>query len=435
MYCKYCGTELEKNKTVCSACGRDTADKPRRAKKQHKELTAKQLKIIIASIAASLVVIAFVVMAICGVFTPKEGVFLKDNYSVSASEAEANADKIIATCGDMKLTNGQLQVFYWMEAYDFISNNYEYLSYYGLDTSKALSEQESVEEGMTWEQYFLNEAVYNWQAYASLVQASEKEAFELPEDVKAEIAGMREDMEQTAKDNKMDSVEALLASEMGPGVSYEDFEYQLTVSSTANRFFATKLSALTATMEEMESYFTEYEDMLKNDLKITKESGDVVSVRHILVKPVGGQTIAGETVYSQEQWDKAENVAKVVLDKWLAGEKTAESFGALAEKHSEDPGSVSKGGLYEGVAKGQMVEAFDEWIFAEGRKTGDYGLVKTELGWHVMYYVDSEPQWIYTCRSAVINKKGTEMMASFMEQYPVEVDFESVTMGEHIIKK
>ena len=91
MYCKYCGTELEKNNTVCAACGRDTADKPKRVKKK-KPLTEKQMKIIVASAAGAIVAIAFVIMAICGVFTPKEGVFLKDSYSVSASDAAENAD-------------------------------------------------------------------------------------------------------------------------------------------------------------------------------------------------------------------------------------------------------------------------------------------------------------------------------------------------------
>lgn len=433
MYCKYCGTELEKNKTICSACGRDTADKPKRVKKQHKELTAKQLKIIIASLAASLVVIAFVVMAICGVFTPKEGVFLKDNYSVSAAEATENADKVIATCGNMQLTNAQLQVFYWMEVYDFIGSNYSYLTYYGLDTKVALSEQESFEEGKTWEQYFLEEAVYSWQAYAALCQAAEKEGVTLTKELQANIDGMREEMDKNAKANKYESVEALLIAEMGPGITYEDFKYHLTVSSTGNHYFTTKLKEMTATMEEIEGYFAEYEDMLKNDLKITKESPDVISFRHILIRPVGGETIGNETVYPQAQWDKCEAYAQGVLDKWLAGDKTPDSFAELAKEYSEDDDSNTKGGLYEGIHKGDLAEGFDEWLFAEGRQVGDYGLIKTEHGWHVMYYAGSEPQWIYTCRTAVINKKGAEFMGAVMEQYPIEIDYKNVTMGEHIL--
>ena len=38
-----------------------------------------------------------------------------------------------------------------------------------------------------------------------------------------------------------------------------------------------------------------------------------------------------------------------------------------------------------------MVEAFEDWIYTDGRKTGDTGIVETEYGYHVMYFVgDSE---------------------------------------------
>ena len=38
-----------------------------------------------------------------------------------------------------------------------------------------------------------------------------------------------------------------------------------------------------------------------------------------------------------------------------------------------------------------MVTAFEDWCYAEGRKTGDTGIVETEYGYHVMYFVgDSE---------------------------------------------
>ena len=49
-------------------------------------------------------------------------------------------------------------------------------------------------------------------------------------------------------------------------------------------------------------------------------------------------------------------------------EKTAEAFGELAEEHSDDgrndDGTLyTKGGLYENIHKGDMVENFNNWIF------------------------------------------------------------------------
>ena len=63
-----------------------------------------------------------------------------------------------------------------------------------------------------------------------------------------------------------------------------------------------------------------------------------------------------------------------------------ESFAALANKLSEDPGSNTNGGLYKQVYKGQMVSEFNDWCFDESRKVGDTGLVQTQFGWHIMYF-------------------------------------------------
>lgn len=98
--------------------------------------------------------------------------------------------------------------------------------------------------------------------------------------------------------------------------------------------------------------------------------------------------------------------AKALYDEYLSGDKTEQSFAAIATENSEDGGSASNGGLYENVAKGQMVPAFDAWIFDPARKPGDTGLVKTNYGWHVMYYVDknAEPDWAMTLKSAEADK-------------------------------
>ncbi|MBR2977814.1 MAG: peptidylprolyl isomerase, partial [Oscillospiraceae bacterium] len=53
--------------------------------------------------------------------------------------------------------------------------------------------------------------------------------------------------------------------------------------------------------------------------------------------------------------------------------------------HSED--NAENGGLYENVTKGQMVRSFNDWCFDAARKPGDTGIVETEYGYHVMYFV------------------------------------------------
>lgn len=78
--------------------------------------------------------------------------------------------------------------------------------------------------------------------------------------------------------------------------------------------------------------------------------------------------------------------AQDILATYLAGDKTEDAFAELAKKHSAD-GNAEQGGLYEDVPQDKMVDEFENWSFAEGRKAGDVGIVETTYGYHIMYAV------------------------------------------------
>ena len=116
---------------------------------------------------------------------------------------------------------------------------------------------------------------------------------------------------------------------------------------------------------------------------------ELVNVRHILVSFEGGKTdeTTGVVTYSDEEKAAAKAKAEEILAAYEAGEKTEDAFAALATEKTTDPGSQENGGLYENVYPGQMLVNFNDWCFDAARKTGDTGLVETEYGYHVMYFV------------------------------------------------
>ena len=115
---------------------------------------------------------------------------------------------------------------------------------------------------------------------------------------------------------------------------------------------------------------------------------NLVDVRHILVKFDGGKTDSnGNVSFTVAEKEAAKKAAEEILNTWKNGEATEESFAELAKKKSEDTGTLSNGGLYEKVYPGQMVTSFNDWCFDAKRKTGDTGLIATEYGYHVMYFV------------------------------------------------
>ena len=111
-----------------------------------------------------------------------------------------------------------------------------------------------------------------------------------------------------------------------------------------------------------------------------------VNVRHILIKAEADE----EGNYTDEAKEAAKTRAEEILAEFEAGEKTEESFAALAEEYSEDEGSNTNGGLYENIYQGQMVQEFNDFCFGD-HKPGDTGIVYGEsgsyAGYHVIYYV------------------------------------------------
>ena len=97
-----------------------------------------------------------------------------------------------------------------------------------------------------------------------------------------------------------------------------------------------------------------------------------------------------------------------LFEQKIAGEKTEDAFAALAEKYSADSASIGEesetgGGLYEDIAKGQMVGPFENWVYDSAREPGDVSIVKTSYGWHIMYFVSrhEDPEWVESIRSSI----------------------------------
>lgn len=148
-----------------------------------------------------------------------------------------------------------------------------------------------------------------------------------------------------------------------------------------------------------------------------------VSVRHILVKPEGLDSSAA----TDETWADAKKKAKELLAQWKKGDATEDSFGELATANTEDTGSVSTGGLYENVAPGEMVTEFNDWIFDSSRKKGDTDIVKTDYGYHIMYFVGSTG---YNWQS-----KGSDDMASeYLSKVDTELRNKNKLVGKYCMR-
>ncbi|MCH5317331.1 MAG: peptidylprolyl isomerase [Eubacterium sp.] len=148
-----------------------------------------------------------------------------------------------------------------------------------------------------------------------------------------------------------------------------------------------------------------------------------INIRHILIQPETKDDKTAITDATDDQWAAALKKANSIVDEFNAGKKTAEAFGKLAEKYTADDGSKKNGGLYEDVYPGQMIQTFNNWCFADGRNEGDVAIVKTTVGYHIMYFggTNELPVW----EKLVQNELPTEISLeeSIIDSYDAKVSW------------
>lgn len=166
------------------------------------------------------------------------------------------------------------------------------------------------------------------------------------------------------------------------------------------------------------------------------------SVRHILVQfpettkaeAVSGEDVTGEdTAVADTAKAECKSEAESILadyNKYIeennSGKADEEYFGELASKLTDDTGSASAGGLIENLANnGQYVANFEDWVFAEGAFTGEdrvpgtTGIIETEYGYHVMYFVNQNenPVWYDTILDTLISEDWEAEQTEFEKQF------------------
>ena len=409
------------------------------------------------------------------------------------------------TIGEHELSNAEFS-YYYIDAVNKFTQDYgSYMSLVGLDTTKALDEQE-ISEGYTWADDFIESAAQNARSIYALNDEAKAVGFTLSDEDIVSIDSTFSMMELYATYNYgYADLQTYLKAMYGSGATVESYRNYYEMSVLAQNYEAHYADNLSYTNEQLRaeeaedynlyssySYTTYYQSVSAfhgaeatdaeieqarklaenevnklvegeyasaDDLKAaiadmdvnqenastpysydnvvrsgisstyaewvtdsSRKAGDVTSiaststdadgnevvngyyvvyfsgsndnefalanVRHILVKPEGGSydSETGATTYSEEEMAAAKKAAEELYAQWKSGEATEDSFAALANEHSDD-GDGTTGGLYENVYPGQMVTAFNDWCFDESRQPGDTGIVETEYGYHVMYYV------------------------------------------------
>lgn len=161
--------------------------------------------------------------------------------------------------------------------------------------------------------------------------------------------------------------------------------------------------------------------------KASVEEDETYTVRHILVAPESdsdsSSSTSGETEYTDEQWAAAKKEADSILAKFNKTDKSEYEFAKLAEQYSTDSASTSSGsndsfgGLYESVTLGQMVPDFEKWSIDDSRKYGDTGIVKSDYGYHIMFFINDCPEY----QSKIIAQIKSDRLSDMIDKAKIKV--------------
>lgn len=151
-----------------------------------------------------------------------------------------------------------------------------------------------------------------------------------------------------------------------------------------------------------------------------RDDSESVDVRHILLSVEEGSDEAAKNEVKAQ--------AEALLEEWKAGEATEDSFAELAREHSADS-NASEGGLYTGINEStNFVDTFKNWCLDESRQVGDTGIVETEYGYHIMYFVGSRPTWESSAEEALTNDDYYAYLDEMDEKYPMEQNDKVIDM-------
>lgn len=344
MKCPHCGMEVEPGEKKCPYCyGILECGDPDHCDDELAEHASRGKN----KLRAVILVAAILLAAVCAAYLLFR----------MMAPSETSPDATVATYDGATLSNRDLNYYYW--------NDYYYFANYGVFDPDTPLEDQQYDSNTTWHDFMVESAIDSWRSMVDVTRAAKEASFELPEEYQEALATLEDDLTDSAEYNDFTDIDDYLKWCYGEAADLETFRpfVEQTYLSTA--------------------YSNAKYDELFDRFAYETDPIPTVAVRHIL--------------FGSDEYDDPEQSARDALDEFRAGGGTEDVFAELAGEYSTDPGSSSNGGLYDDVYEGQMVPAFDEWCFDPARQPGDTGLVETDYGWHVMYYVgEGEPttDWI-----------------------------------------
>lgn len=441
MICPKCGAELTEQEQTCPKCGaviESAAQEDAAVQAPEAPKTKKKSFPVMPVVIALLVVIIGVLVALLGSRAGQEATQTTNAQAESqtnvsdtqesqsiqmAQYTEASLDGVVAACDAQSFTlnNQEFNYYYWGEYYYLLAAYGSQISYY-MDTTKPLADQ-MFDNTNTWQDYLTECAIGTMTQTRSLCDDAEKNGFELPEADREDLEATFASLQSYADQYEYESIDAYIAASYGDGADFESFSKYLEDSYLASAYTDYIYNNISATDEDIEAYYDSHAEQYQAS-GIEKDETRAATVRHILKAFVADE----EGNITDEEKAATQEVTQAIYDSWQKNGGTEEVFNQMAVANSDDT-TASTGGLLQDLLPGQTVTSFNDWVFAEDREPGDSGMVESEYGWHIIYFVShGEYYWRIAASSDYYYETLYGTIDQIVSGYEYKVDKSAITI-------
>ena len=290
---------------------------------------------------------------------------------------------IAASVGEHKINTIEMNYFYK----DAISNQYnkwyqQYPEYtdlyvkmvYGLDLTKSLNEQAYSEEGTTWADHFIQQALDDAKSTYAVYDKAMSEDYVLSEEKQKELEDTISYTEYIATMSGYSSVDNYLRASYGNGAnmkSYSKYLETLMVTYAYSSDFAESLDFdNTAIREYDEKHPNEYDSFTYT----------LAHLNYSLFLGEGTKDESGAVTYTDEEKDAARAKAKEVADA-LAKATSEEEFKKLVselEVNKEKEQVTAK--KYEDTLYSSIMSVAREWVSGTDRTENETTVLESTTG-------------------------------------------------------
>ncbi len=262
--------------------------------------------------------------------------------------------------------------YYFRNEYQyFVSQYYSYLSMFGLDTSKDLKSQafSMGEDGETWYDYFLDQALTQLKADKALNDAADEAGFdEWNDSMQSNFDTVMENQKSNAE-NSGYSLKEYLKLGYGSGMTQSAYEARLKYALRASAYSSAYKDSLTYTTQQLTDAYN-----------ADPNAYDRVSYESVSISGAVATTDAdGNTVdVTDEMKTDAMAAAKKTADSIYASYQSGGSLSALADAQDGANYTNSESGTYSS-------STLYDWLFDASRKAGDSAVLEDSSS--SMYYV------------------------------------------------